>query len=297
MNDKQSRENVQEEQGGEIAAWMDWKVACSIDNCLPSSAQILFNMSSAFFRADIHRKYPDFKDELPAGNIKMNQQYAWRSFERYAIETIYGDRDQKKSGKSYKDGMFLKAASTAEHAGREVIPGDFWGQYRMMFRSMLNRELEIKKARAIRKKTISNESGEPYSQKEEGPEAWWQWENDNVASRVNELLPEFLATLEKRERIYILVCCLGIPVSHPVVCKAMGVGKSIACATGRRLGSRTRGFVVTRHPVQESEEVILDLARRLICECHIPIIEWARSEISCRHIFLLVESRTPLPQA
>lgn len=117
-------------------AWLEWKKVCDLEKCSKETKTILNDYADTVLRKSIHKiSYSN----LSAENFLKGSAFSY--FEMYSLSKIYSQRENELRGKSYKDGIFLKAASS-EDSSEKIINGCFNLYLRSAIRELYKDELE-----------------------------------------------------------------------------------------------------------------------------------------------------------
>jgi hypothetical protein len=102
-----------------ISAWIEWKEKCDLARCSKENKTLLNDYADGVLRRSINKiSY----SKLFAENFLKGSAFAY--FEMYSLNKEYSRKDNELKGKSYKEGIFFKAAHS-EGAPINVIDAYF----------------------------------------------------------------------------------------------------------------------------------------------------------------------------
>lgn len=266
-----------------IDNWIEWKQKCALALCSGEAKQSLTRFVHARFARCVAAYLHTTNSTDPAA-VVPDAGESWHRFEsHFRLHAGPG-------GKSYKDWLFAAPAGGRAYSTQESVEAGASLLVRDVVREFLRREHSASWMVST-SAPASGSCGETPTVEELLPAA-----ADTVAGVEKRELDRLAGadaeaaflSLDRRERVAILVREAGVSLAHPDAVKAAGCGKSVLNEAFHSALSRVAATVRNRHPGEERKVqaslacIALERVRRLVRH-------WAGSETACSRFCRAIE--------
>jgi hypothetical protein len=264
-------------------AWIEWKEKCELSRCSQESRTILNDYADGVFRKSIHKiSY----SKLFADNFLKGSAFTY--FEMYSLGKVYSEKENELKGKSYKDGIFLKIASSQD-SSEKIINGCFNLYLKSAIREMYRNELEEYDNEFSTDQPLKNhEDSTLIDLLPDVVEIEADFEHKELLSLAEKCKKELFDVLSFQDRAILLSVFLSLSYStSKALQKATDLSKSTLGYHFQKLFKEKKYAYAIRNIYpnerQENTEIIYGYAMILLKD---EIFSWGNSEKRCNPLFI-----------
>jgi hypothetical protein len=264
-------------------AWIEWKKVCDLAKCSKETKMILNDYADSILRKSIHKiSY----SSLFAENFLKGSAFTY--FEMYSLSKTYSQKEDEFKGKSYKDGIFLKTASSQD-SSEKIINGCFNLYLKAAIREMYKDELEEHDNEISADQPLKNqEDSTLLDLLPDAVEIESAFEDEELLYLAEKCKSELFNALSFQDKAILLSVFLGISYStSKALQKATDLSKSTLGYHFQKLFKEKKYAYAIRNIYpnerQENTEIIYGYAMILLKD---EIFSWGNSEKRCEPLFI-----------
>lgn len=264
-----------------LEAWKEWKRRCAANLCAPASASALHAFALSRFRTCFRR----YAGRAPGTEVHaLDGTEAWHLFETHLVT------GRTREGKRYKDWLFARVPAGADDAAaldtvqggatlimRDVVREHIRGEY------MPAATMSIQQPLGGRGADLTLEDFLPAALDTAADVVCREY-----ARLADRHADEFVEETSHCERIALLARQVGLPLSHPVVVRAAGQGKTAVSAAPLTFAQRITTSLRDAYN-DENEEDLRTLCLMTLESVTEKILSWGLAENGPGRAFLLVK--------
>ena len=260
-----------------------WHQECALGRCSPVVASALQSFARKRMLTFL-RRYATRTNLGRTALPTLSDGDAWHLFESHMSVT------STRSGKRYKDWLFSRTQRSSDPAATVVESGVSL-IIRTVARNWLKREFSPRGGVSMQT-VVRGASGSAMTLEDLLPAPTantGEAVSDEYERLAHRHATARFASVDHRERVALLARALDIPLSHAVVVKVAGCGKTVLSQCYRTLVEGIGEEVQRTYP--DEGDGTMQLAMQILRDLKERIFLWGKSETVCAELFMVVRAR------
>ena len=274
--------------GSKKDAWIEWKKICELAKCTKEHRELLNSYADSVLRK---ATYKITYSEISSDSFLHGAAFAY--FERHSLQKTYSRKEDEFRGKSYKDGIFMKASKN-EKAAQNIIDGSFNLYLKSAIREVYKDEWKKYAGEFSANKPVKNGSDMTYQDfLPDVVNINRNLEDQDLQEQAEECKLHLFKILAFEEKAILLSVFLGLSYStSKALQQTTSLSKSTLGYHFKKLFKEHKylPLIKSLHP-DVSQEIAVILYGYVMILMKDEIISWGNSETRCKPLFIEYEGQ------